>query len=314
MTSALTELGLPQRSPGGRSQEPSRRHLSTGAGAHAQAEAILRRHGRSFSWAARLLPRRPRADATVLYAWCRRCDDAIDDAPDRATARIALRRLRAELDEVYGPDTPGDPILAALQQLIRINQLPRPPLDDLLDGMQMDVDGVQYRSIEDLLVYCHRVAGTVGLAMAHILGVRDPAVLARADELGMAMQLTNICRDVQEDERRGRVYLPETMLSGAPRPSLAPDGARAAVRRLLGHADALYRSADGGIAALPLSYAFGIRAARLIYAEIGAVLARRRFAVAGPRAVVSRWRKLWLVVRAVVGTASLRMAPWRVGA
>jgi phytoene synthase len=280
--------------------------------ARLQARTILRRRARSFAWAARLLPRRIRWDATALYAWCRRCDDAVDDAPDALSALRAVDRLRAELDAVYrGPvlSDPVNPILAGFQELVRRTGLPRRPADELLAGMAMDVGPVRYRSVDDLLVYCHRVAGTVGLMMAHVMGVRDALALRRADDLGIAMQLTNICRDVIEDEARDRVYLPEELLGAAASPSAVPARAARAVEALLRRADAFYRSGDRGLSALPTRCALGIRAARLIYAEIGAVLARRRFAVIGGRAIVSPARKLWLVLRALAGTAVARLRP-----
>jgi 15-cis-phytoene synthase len=273
------------------------------------ARAILRRRARSFAWAARLLPAGVRRDATVLYAWCRRCDDAVDEAPGAAAAVRALARLRVELDQVYGPYDVSDPVLASFQELVRRTELPRRPADELLDGMEMDLGVVRYRAVSELIVYCHRVAGTVGVMMAHVMGVRAPAALRRADHLGIAMQLTNICRDVVEDEARDRVYLPVELLAVATRPSAVPERAAGAVAALLRLADAYYRSGDRGLSALPARCALGIRAARLIYAEIGAVLARRGFAIAAARAIVSPARKLWLVVRACVATAAAALGP-----
>jgi phytoene synthase len=264
------------------------------------ARAILRRHARSFSWAARLLPARTRWDATVLYAWCRRCDDAVDEAPDGAAARAAVARLRAELAAVYAGRPSDDPVLAGFAELVRRTGLPRRPAEELLDGMAMDVGTVRYATFDELTVYCYRVAGTVGLLMAHLMGVRDQAALRRAADLGIAMQLTNISRDVAEDERRGRVYLPDELLRAA-----GPD---AAVAELLRRAEAFYRSGDRGLSALPMACAVAVRAARLIYAEIGAVIARRGFDVRVGRAVVTPARKLVLVLRALLDAPWLR---WR---
>jgi phytoene synthase len=269
----------------------------------ALSRAVLRRHARSFSWAGRLLPAGVRADATALYAWCRRCDDAVDLAPDPATARASLARLRAELDDVYGPRDLPDPILAGFQDVVRRTGLPRRPCDELLDGMEMDLGHVRYASLDALVVYCRHVAGTVGLLMAHLFGVRDAATLATASDLGVAMQLTNICRDVAEDEQRGRVYLPAELLSGVETPTAGGATTARAVAELLRRADAFYRRGDLGLAALPASVGVAMRAARLIYAEIGAVIARRGHDVTRGRAVVSPARKLWLVVRAFLDTA-----------
>jgi phytoene synthase len=279
------------------------------AARQAIARAVLRRHARSFSWAARLMPARPRRDATALYAWCRRCDDAVDEAPDLPTARAAVARLRRELDAVYGSGPLEDPVLVGFQELVHRTALPRGPADELLDGMATDLEPVRYATVDQLLVYCHRVAGTVGLLMAHLMGVRDRATLRRAADLGIAMQLTNICRDVAEDEGRGRVYLPAELLGGDLAPSAPAARTKEAVAALLARADQLYRSGDRGIPALPAACAAAIRAARLIYAEIGRVLARRGFDVWAGRAVVSPARKLWLVLRALVGTATHRLTP-----
>jgi len=139
--------------------------------------------------------------------------------------------------------------------------------------------------------------------------VRDAATLRRAAELGIAMQLTNVCRDVAEDEQRGRVYVPASLLGGAPLPTRAPVAAAHAVAAVLGYADAFYRSGDVGLSRLPFRCAVAMRAARLIYAEIGAVVARRAFDVCAGRAVVSRRRKLVLLLQAA---AQVTLAlPWR---
>lgn len=273
------------------------------------ASEVMRRHARSFSWAARLLPSDVRADAATLYAWCRRCDDAVDEAPDAATAQAALGRLREELDEIYGERPPADPSLAGMHELVRRRALPRGPAAELLEGMAMDLGRVRYETFKDLLIYCHRVAGTVGLLMAHVMGVRDAVALRRADDLGIAMQLTNICRDVAEDERRDRVYLPVDLLGGDLLPSQAGHRTPAAVASLLVRADVFYRSGDAGLRALPTACAGAIRAARLIYSDIGRVLARRGFDVWAGRAVVSPARKLWLATRAILETAAARLLP-----
>jgi phytoene synthase len=266
---------------------------------HALARGILRRHARSFSWAARLMPARPRAHATLLYAWCRRCDDAVDLASDPDAARAAVRRLRDELAAVCGDEPLGDPVLAGLREVLRANGIPRRYADELLDGMETDIGRVRYANVAALTVYCYRVAGTVGIMMAHIMGVRDGAALGHATDLGIAMQLTNICRDVAEDEGRDRVYLPTELLG---------EGTAPAVAALLRLAERHYRSGDEGLSALPAACAGAVRAARLIYAEIGAVIARRGFDVRRGRAVVSPWRKLWLALRAVVEVAATRVA------
>ncbi len=266
------------------------------------AHRILAHHSKSFAFAGRLLPPWCRDDAAALYAWCRRCDDAVD-GPRNADARAAaVVQLRAELARIYGGGVENDPVLAGFQEVVRRHAIPRRYAEELVDGMAMDVGEVRYQTFDELLLYCYRAAGTVGLMMAHVMGVRNWSVLRRAVDLGVAMQLTNICRDVAEDERRNRVYLPKDVLEACRRPGDPQGEVPRAVAELLRRADEFYASADAGLTALPVRCAIGIRAARLIYAELGRVIARRHFDVRAGRAVVSRGRKTWLALRALFGT------------
>jgi 15-cis-phytoene synthase len=269
------------------------------------ARASLARHAKTFALAARLLPAKLRGEVAVVYAWCRRSDDAIDLVP--ATARPeALARLRAELAAIYQPAVPEDPLTAAFQQVVLRRRIPRQWPGDLIEGFAMDVERRRYPTEQALLLYCFRVAGTVGLMMARLMGVRDPAALRRAVDMGMAMQLTNICRDVAEDWHDGRLYLPLDLLgSGA---AAGPNGplAASAVQILLAKADQLYRSGDAGLGALPFRCAVAIRAARLAYGAIGGVIARRGFDLHARRAVVPRWRKAWLAVTAFFREVTVR--------
>lgn len=281
------------------------------------ARRVIAQHSKSFALAARLLPERVRHDAQVLYAFCRRADDAVDEAQDgQQAARLA--GLRSELDAVYAEARPPDALLAALQDMVHRCAVPRACFDDLLDGMAMDVAGYRYVHLEQLLLYCYRVAGTVGLMMCHVMGVRHPEALRRATHLGIAMQLTNVARDVEEDWSRGRLYLPEGLLGryrlqaraalrgGALPPALAPALSRVSAE-LLRRADVYYASGDDGLSYLPPRCAFGVRAARLIYAEIGQVLRQLACDPLAGRAVVSRGRKLALVLRAALETSWSRL-------
>ena len=284
----------------------------TGAGV-AAARRALARGSKSFALAGKLLPRGMRADAAVVYAFCRRADDLIDDAGADAAAGVA--QLRAEVDTIYAGRPQPHPVLAAFQAVATRCRLPRGPVDDLLRGFAMDARPapIAYQSWDELLLYCYRVAGTVGLMMCAVMGVTEPRALRHAAALGMAMQLTNIARDVAEDWARGRLYLPRAILPSRLIPGDALAAAAPALRKalppLLAAAEPLYRAGDAGLRWLPGRAALAIRAARLIYSAIGAEIAARDHDVTGPRVVVPRARKLWLLARASAETAWARLVP-----
>jgi phytoene synthase len=270
----------------------------------AACRALLRQGSKSFALAARLLPRRVREPATALYAFLRVADDLVDADPGAGAATIAALRERVRL--VFEGQPVDHPADRALARAVARHGLPQRVFESFLDGLAWDVSGRRYPEFEDLCAYAARVAGTVGVFLALLMGERTAEVLARACDLGIAMQLTNIARDVGEDARRGRLYLPLGWLEEAgldagdflraPRPSPA---LAAVVHRLLGEAERLYASADSGIERLPADCRVAIRAARLIYAEIGVQVARNGFDPVTRRAVVPAWRKLWLLGSAV---------------
>jgi phytoene synthase len=258
----------------------------------AEAEATIAAGSQSFAAAARLMPRAIRDDTVQLYAWCRHVDDVVDNqvlgrAPSAGgDPRARLEGLRAEtLAALRGDERVSAPF-AALRTVARRHEFPeRWPLD-LIDGMAMDVEGRCYHGLEDTLDYAYHVAGVVGVMMARVMGVRDETVLDRACDLGLAFQLTNIARDVVDDARIGRVYLPRAWLDAA---GAEVDGATpspelyAVILRLLEAAEPYYASARAGLSALPLRAAWSIAAALRIYRAIGT-----RIRAEGPRAYRAR--------------------------
>ncbi|TXC66378.1 phytoene/squalene synthase family protein [Piscinibacter aquaticus] len=264
--------------------------------------ALMRGGSKTFFAASLLLPARVRAPASALYAFCRLADDEIDLGADPARA---MRGLEDRLDDIYDGRPQAIDADRALAAVVHRFAIPRALLDALLDGFLWDSQGRHYETLEDVQAYGARVAGTVGAMMALVMGTRDGAALARACELGVAMQLTNIARDVGEDARNGRLYLPRRWLREA---GIDPDAWLAApafddriagiVQRLLEVADDLYRRSEAGICALPRDCRPAICAARLVYAEIGRQLERQGLDSIGQRAVVSRQRKLALIARA----------------
>ena len=272
----------------------------------AACRALLRGGSRTFFAASRVLPARVARPATALYAFCRVADDLIDgDGGGRA-----LAELHERLDAVYAGHPSHDPADRALAGVVARHALPRTLLDALLEGFAWDAAGRRYDTMDALHDYAARVAGSVGAAMAVLMGVRAPALVARACDLGAAMQLTNIARDVGEDARAGRLYLPLDWLRAAqvdpaafvadPRFSPALGGV---VRRLLDAAAVLYERADAGIAGLPWDCRPGIGAARMLYARIGQEVARNGYDSVSRRAVVPARRKALLLGRAALTSA-----------
>lgn len=274
----------------------------TGAAAaadYAACRTLLAHGSKSFALAALLLPRRLRHAATGLYAFCRVADDLID-MTGKADAGVELVRMRVA--EMYRGRPFPHPADRAFAAVIAHYKIPRIAVDGLVEGFAWDAQGREYETLADVMDYAARVAGTVGVMMSAIMGRPDDAALARAADLGMAMQLTNIVRDIGEDARNGRLYLPRAWLRAAgldPEAWLAAPEEHPAIRlaatRLLEEADRLYARSEGGIALLPSDCRPAIRAARLIYAEIGRSILARPSAPVLRRTVVPRLRKWQLL-------------------
>lgn len=163
----------------------------------------------SFYYSFLVLPPRKRSAIIAVWDFCRAVDDAVDEAPDEINARTRLSVWRDELTACYAPDgIPLTPQGRALKPCILEFNLPRRPFEDLIDGVEMDLAQVRYQTFAQLADYCRRVASAVGLVCVEIFGYRDSAARSYAVDLGMALQLTNIIRDVAADLRNGRLYLP----------------------------------------------------------------------------------------------------------
>jgi phytoene synthase len=251
----------------------------------------IRQGSKSFAAAARLFDASVREDAYMLYAWCRHCDDQIDGQVlghgavglDPALAAAKLAELEDMTQRALVGHKVDDSAFAAFQRVAQRHNIPsRQPLD-LLEGFRMDVEGRTYETLDELLLYAYRVAGVVGEMMARVMGATDPDVLRRAADLGLALQLTNIARDVVEDARGGRIYLPAIWLgslAGAPAEVADPANREAvfeATRRLLAAAEPYYQSARWGLSALGFRSAWAVAAALGVYRQIG-----RRVLAGGP--------------------------------
>lgn len=257
-------------------------------------EAI--RHGSlSFHAASRLLPARVRDPSLALYAFCRLADDEVD-LSSRKTAAVA--DLQKRLDLAYAGRPRNSAPDRAFTSMVEMFDMPRALPDALLEGLAWDADMRRYRDLSELNAYSARVASAVGVMMCVLMGVRDRHALARAADLGVAMQLTNIARDVGEDALERRLYLPQEWLEHA---GISPDAflsdpqgtkaVRTMVKRLLIEAERLYIRSEAGIGALPISVRPGIFAARFIYAAIGTKLRSMGHNSVGARAVTSKSQK-----------------------
>lgn len=265
----------------------------------ADARAVLARHARTFDLAGRFLGPARRDEAAVVYAFCRLVDDLADESTSPELADHALADVEAELRG----DRPPRPLVALYGELLDAWGIDRRAAHELIAGVRSDLGPVAVADDAELLRYCYRVAGTVGLMMCGVLGVRSPLAHPFAVDLGIAMQITNICRDVAEDAARGRVYLPADRLLAAassdavrtgsiPRPAIA-----AVVLDLLTLADRHYTSADAGTVWIPWRSRLAILVAARLYRAIGQVLRARGGDALRGRAVVSRLAKAgWTAV------------------
>jgi phytoene synthase len=163
--------------------------------------------GSSFYYSFLFLPPERRRAITALYAFCREVDDTVDETSDQSVARIKLAWWRNEVTQMF-TGTPTHPVMLALQPHLAVYDLKQEHLLAIIDGMEMDLDQSRYLDYPNLKKYCWHVAGVVGILSASIFGVTNPQTLRYAEALGLAFQLTNIIRDVGEDARKGRIYLP----------------------------------------------------------------------------------------------------------
>ncbi len=271
------------------------------------------RHGSlSFFAASHLLPARVRDPALALYAFCRLADDEVDLKSDKTGSVLALRD---RLDRVYAGRPRNAAPDRAFAAVVEGFDMPRALPDALLEGLAWDAEERRYETLSGVFDYSARVASAVGAMMTVLMGVRDPDALARACDLGVAMQLTNIARDVGEDAHEGRLYLPLEWLEEAgidPEALLALPQSSATIRsltkRLVMEANRLYYRSEAGISALPASCRPGIWAARLIYSGIGKQLGRMQYDSISARARTSKFQKIgWLAQSAAQAGFSMVM-------
>lgn len=269
---------------------------------------------KSFALASRIFTPDMRDDAAMLYAWCRHCDDVIDgqimghgqieDYREGQNERLA--ELTAQTRDALELGRSDSKIFQGLIRVFKSHAIPHRHAYELLRGFEMDAEERVYDTLKDLLDYCYHVAGVVGVMMAYVMGVRDEATLDRASDLGLAFQLTNIARDVIDDAKAERVYVPNEVLNAAGVP-LSPHAIANpenwpqtfnAATELLDMAETYYASAKVGIKELPFRCAWAICAALSVYREIGQALRKGGPPAWEQRVSASKSRKMALALGA----------------
>lgn len=264
--------------------------------------AVIKRHSKSFYFSARLLPAHKRSSIMALYAFCRLSDDLVDEADEQGDLATAQERARVALDRWATVCSDGSdkahPVVQAWCDTRRRFGIPRELPEELLAGIRMDLSISRYETWDDLWVYCYRVASTVGLMSMYITGTETMDAVPYAIQLGVALQLTNILRDVGEDARAGRVYIPsedmerfgyteDMLLSGVINSNFIK-----LMNFEIARAHALYASARAGIAMLPADSRLGVTAAAGIYQGILRKIEEARYDVFNRRAHLSTGEKL----------------------
>jgi 15-cis-phytoene synthase len=275
---------------------------SNALNAFESADAILAAKGRSFYWARHMLGASHAARATRLYGFCRYIDDLADEAVSIEAARRALEIISSSIASGKSDDL----VIIDMIRLINECQIDPKIVQELIKGVTSDLDTVRIADEAELLRYCYRVAGTVGLMMCGALDVHNIKAYPYAIDLGIAMQLTNICRDVAADAEINRRYLPATLLGDIDPAALINPKAntqfctRQCILAILDLADQYYKSGEAGLACLPLGARSGILVAARIYRAIGAQLRHQNYDYWTKRAVVSKSSKTMLTAQALL--------------
>jgi 15-cis-phytoene synthase len=281
---------------------------------YTRCKEYTRQHAKTFYFASHVLPRQKRMAAYAVYSFCRYADNVVDAAAspgDIHRSLVRLNGLRDQLRYVYTYSPLMNPKLMAFRDTVTRYRIPMEYFLDLLRGLGMDITRQRYETFEELHEYCYCVASVVGLIMATIFGVRDEIALAHAVDLGTAMQLTNILRDIGEDYRMGRMYIPREDLDRFHctewqiRNGLADESFRAMMQFQIARARAYYARAAQGIPMLSNDGSrFCVRLMGNTYARILTAIERKRYDVFATRAYVPLARKCWIAVRSMVGSGT----------
>lgn len=271
---------------------------------------IFRAGSKSFSLAAIFFRPDTYQAASQLYAWCRYCDDIVDQNSNAEQLPEAVENLRRKTRSVFRLEPQVELPFAAFQEVVKQYNIPEIYALELIEGMAMDARKETYETFADLEVYAYRVAGTVGMMMTYVLGAAHPDAQKHAKQLGIAMQLTNISRDILEDAQMDRCYLPLAWLRElglAPEALIRPDSREkmaALAARLVNTAELYYEDGNRGLRYLRFRNALAIRVASSIYRAIGHLVVQRGPSAWDTRAVVPLYRKLWEIILSTVRVRS----------
>ncbi|MHA2100291.1 MAG: phytoene/squalene synthase family protein [Candidatus Kariarchaeaceae archaeon] len=272
---------------------------------YAIAEGIIEANSKSFAFASKFLNKETKKSVVALYAFCRMVDDIVDEtnADPHITDEI-LDQLKYTIDQLYYEDVSQDPIMLALGDTLRRHQIPKQYVHELIEGVRMDLYKNTYENFHELYLYSYRVASTVGLMMTHIF-LENPSksTLKKAESMGIAMQLTNILRDVKEDYERGRVYLPQDWLQiwdvnleDLSR-TKTPEQLMKLVEYMSFVAQKYYRKGFDGVKDLPPGADFVVELSGRIYSGILTEIKKSNFQVLHKRHFVSKMKKILIATK-----------------
>jgi len=278
-----------------------------------ECKLLIKEGSHSFYAASRLLPKYVRDPAIVLYAFCRIADDVVDK---NINAKTPILDLKKRLSLVYQKKPMNSATDRAFSALVETYDLPKELPDALIQGLQWDYEGKRFNTLSELYSYCARVASSVGVMMCLLMNVRDEDALARACDLGIAMQLTNISRDVGEDARNGRLYIPQEWMKDQnininqflKEPQNFPQ-ISIFVKKLLNQADFFYKRAGAGYFSLPRDCRPGIFSAGKIYSQIGKHIAASNYDSINKRAYTTTFEKFLLLLSSVGNSALTTVMP-----
>jgi phytoene synthase len=266
---------------------------------------LFKLHAKSFHFASRYLNESERKSVAALYAFCRLADDFADEVDiPKEQIELELDHLTQITERIASGETFNHPILIAFSDTMRKHNIPLRYVHELIEGVRMDINFTEVQTIEELDKYCYHVASTVGIMMCYVFGESNPETLSRAADLGHALQLTNILRDIAEDYDNGRIYLPHVARSEFrvgieefENRTMSPNF-KWLIKNQIARANSLYAKAEIGIADLPPGAQFTVKVASRVYAEIMNVIKDMDYDVWSKRAVVPKWKKLWIAFKA----------------